>query len=64
MRTLHIERTFALNIATDVPPPLTSERCEESAGCIPVPEMDDVDPAFRLLKSTIGWFFSTGNGII
>jgi hypothetical protein len=59
VRSLHNEGTLVLNSATDVPHPLISERCEESAGCNPVPGMGGVDRAYRLLKATIGWLFST-----
>jgi hypothetical protein len=59
VRIHSIDGTHALNIASGVPTCFTSERCEESVGYIPVPEMDQVIPAFGLLKTTIKWLFST-----
>jgi hypothetical protein len=59
VRTLHTDGTLALDIASGVPTLFSSERFEESVGCIPVRDTDDVDRAFRLLKTTIGWLFST-----
>jgi hypothetical protein len=54
-----IDGTPTFNTASGVPTFFTKERCEESACYIPAHEMEHVIPAFRLLKTTIGWLFST-----
>jgi len=59
VRTSHHDGPLVIDIASGVPTRLSGERFEESAGCMPVPDADDVDRAYRLLKATIGWLFST-----